>query len=826
MRVQVSGVSSASISWETFSNTTCNGTPSTINSNPSATGTVNADASNFTTAAGVESNQSIRLVAPTIAGKTFANWTRGSDVRTTSTICVVGSNGTLNWIATYTTPSDTTAPTTSATATKATSPASSYTFGDWSNKDVSVTLNATDTGGSNVKEIRYTTNGVDPTASSGTVYSGPFQISSEGTTTVKFRAIDNAGNLEAVQSQTVKIDKTAPTNIQWVGGIGNGDSFPFGSVPNAPTCTADGAVSGLASPCTVTGYSNAVGSHTLTATATDNATNSATQTRTYTVDKANQTITFGALADKTYGDAPFTLSANGGASGNPVTFALGTNSKGCSLSGTNNKTVTITGATGVGEKCIIVASQAGNTNYLDAASVTRDFTIAKAQAMLTLSGLTGLTYNGQPQGATVNNNPENLSGVNVTYNGNTQAPTNAGSYTVVASLDNPNYQATSVTDTLVIGKKSLTVTAGDKQSTYGDANLPANSVTYTNGFVNSEGPSVLGGTLSYNYYQNGNEVASPQNAGTYAIRPSGLTSGNYQISFVDGTLTINKATLDVNADNNSKTYGAANPTNLTWTYSGFVNGDTSPPAGLTGSADCSIAASAGPNAGTYTDAITCAPGSNLGSTNYNFQTGSKGTFTINKATPTITWSNPAAIDYGTALSSTQLNAQAKGVDDGNLDGNYNYTPNAGTVLQSGTKELKVEFTPTSQNYTTATKTVQIVVNPYPFNGFFQPIDNGGVYNKAKIGSTIPVKFSLGGDKGLNIFAAGYPQVSKPIACGSNPAVDAVEEYATATNSGLKYDSAANQYIYNWKTDSTIKAGECRQLIVKLADGSVAKTAQR
>jgi hypothetical protein len=114
VRVQLSGVSSASISWETFSNSTCAGTPSIINSNPSATGTVNADATNLTTAAGVEPNQSIKLVAPTIAGKTFANWTRGSDVRTTSTICVVGTNGTQNWIATYTTPSDTTAPTVSS----------------------------------------------------------------------------------------------------------------------------------------------------------------------------------------------------------------------------------------------------------------------------------------------------------------------------------------------------------------------------------------------------------------------------------------------------------------------------------------------------------------------------------------------------------------------------------------------------------------------------------------------------------------------------------------------------------------------------------------
>ena len=114
VRVQVSGVSSASISWSTFSNNTCNGTPSIVGSNSSASGTVNADDTNFTTVAGVDPGQSIRLVAPTITGKTFANWTRGSDVRTTSTICVVGSNGTQNWIATYTTPSDTTAPTVSS----------------------------------------------------------------------------------------------------------------------------------------------------------------------------------------------------------------------------------------------------------------------------------------------------------------------------------------------------------------------------------------------------------------------------------------------------------------------------------------------------------------------------------------------------------------------------------------------------------------------------------------------------------------------------------------------------------------------------------------
>jgi hypothetical protein len=71
------------------------------------------------------------------------------------------------------------------------------------------------------------------------------------------------------------------------------------------------------------------------------------------VNKAGQTITFGALADKTYGDPDFTVSATGGASGNPVTFAATGN---CSMAGA--ATVHISGA----GSCTVTASQAGNSN--------------------------------------------------------------------------------------------------------------------------------------------------------------------------------------------------------------------------------------------------------------------------------------------------------------------------------------------------------------------------------------------------------------------------------------------------------------------------------
>jgi hypothetical protein len=74
-----------------------------------------------------------------------------------------------------------------------------------------------------------------------------------------------------------------PHTITWSGGPAAGASYPWGSVPAAPTCDATDDISDLAS-CVVSGYSTDVGNHTMTATATDNAGRTATATRAYTVD--------------------------------------------------------------------------------------------------------------------------------------------------------------------------------------------------------------------------------------------------------------------------------------------------------------------------------------------------------------------------------------------------------------------------------------------------------------------------------------------------------------------------------------------------------------
>ena len=81
------------------------------------------------------------------------------------------------------------------------------------------------------------------------------------------------------------------------------------------------------------------------------------------------------------------------------------------------------------------------------------------------------------------------------------------------------------------------------------------------------------------------------------------------------------------------------------------------------------------------------------------------TLVVNKATPTITWANPAAITFGTALSATQLNATAS------VAGTFVYSPAAGTVPGAGSQTLSVTFTPTdTTDYSTATATVILVVN--------------------------------------------------------------------------------------------------------------------
>ena len=108
-------------------------------------------------------------------------------------------------------------------------------------------------------------------------------------------------------------------------------------------------------------------------------------------------------------------------------------------------------------------------------------------------------------------------------------------------------------------------------------------------------------------------------------------------------------------------------------------------------------------------------------------------------------------------------------------------------------------------------------NNYNFNGFFPPVDNLPTLNIATAGSSIPVKFSLGGNQGLAISATGFP-ASSPIACDMSEPGVVIEETVNAGNSSLSYNATTDQYSYVWKTDKAWK-GTCRMLVVKFNDGS-------
>ncbi|MBX2963586.1 MAG: gliding motility-associated C-terminal domain-containing protein [Cyclobacteriaceae bacterium] len=291
-------------------------------------------------------------------------------------------------------------------------------------------------------------------------------------------------------------------------------------------------------------------------------------------------------------------------------------------------------------------------------------------------------------------NGENASVVN-------PAPVASTSATVLSSVGNypinlsggsaNNYELNYISGTLSITKRVLTATAVNTGRTYGAPN-PSFSITYT-GFVNSEDATVIdvlpvASTTA--------TVTSP--TGTYPITISGGTDNNYSFNFVSGTLTITKATLIATAVNVSREFGVANPP-FTISYSGFLNGET--PAVLDTPPVTSTTATAASPVGTYS--ITVAGGND---NNYTF-TYVSGTLTIVKATPVLTWNNPAPITYGTALSTTQLNATA------NVAGTFTYTPAAGTILNAGANQvLSVNFNPTnSTNYNSVTGiTVLITVN--------------------------------------------------------------------------------------------------------------------
>ncbi len=387
------------------------------------------------------------------------------------------------------------------------------------------------------------------------VNAGFYSILAEYEGTGNFLASSNFGRLNVltVNQATPIIAWDAPARITY--GTALSDTQLNATANVAGTLTYDPAA----------GTVLAAGTHELSVSFTPNDTTNyttATKTVSLTVNKASQTITFGALANKTYGDDDFTVSATA-SSGLPVSFAASGN---CTIS---DATVTIT-ITGAGT-CTVTASQGGNSNYNAAASVDQTFEIGKATATLALSDLNP-TYDGSPQGATVTTTPVGLGDITVTYDESVTVPTNAGSYAVVASLDNANYQAENATGTLVIAAKSLTGSFTAESKGYDGTTAATVASPLLNGVVTGDVVSLSIASASFNT----KDVGTAKVVTGAGFSLTGADAGNYVLdSVATTTADITARPITVTADAKSKTYGDADPA-LTYkvTSGALVTGDS------------------------------------------------------------------------------------------------------------------------------------------------------------------------------------------------------------------------------------------------------------
>jgi hypothetical protein len=173
-------------------------------------------------------------------------------------------------------------------------------------------------------------------------------------------------------------------------------------------------------------------------------------------------------------------------------------------------------------------------NGVASGSASLVITIGDATASVTLGGLSQI-YDGSPQSASITTSPAGLA-IQVTYDGAITAPIGAGSYSVVATVNDPNYSGTA-SGTLVIAQASASVSLDDLAQTYTGSALIA-TATAT--------PSGLSVGLTYN-----GSATPPTTTGSYTVIAK-INDPDYTGS-ISGTLVIAKASTALSFSTNPAT---------------------------------------------------------------------------------------------------------------------------------------------------------------------------------------------------------------------------------------------------------------------------------
>lgn len=265
---------------------------------------------------------------------------------------------------------------------------------------------------------------------------------------------------------------------------------------------------------------------------------------TLTLAKVPAVVALGHLA-QTYDGTPHPINVSTVPTGLPVT-------------------VTYDGSTTVPTQAGTYAVAAGVIDPSYEGSTVGTLTIAKATATVSVAAQT-VVYNGIQRPATATASPAGLY-LTFTYNGSALPPTNAGSYAVSVSVEDPNYTGTG-SGTLTITPASATLVLGSLSATYDGTPKSVTAVT---------SPSGLAVALIYN-----GSPAAPSKAGSYSVTAS-IIDSNYAGS-ASGTLTIAKATATVTLQGLNAIYdGSPLPVTVSTAPVGLVahvtyNGSDTPP---------------------------------------------------------------------------------------------------------------------------------------------------------------------------------------------------------------------------------------------------------
>jgi Ca2+-binding RTX toxin-like protein len=375
--------------------------------------------------------------------------------------------------------------------------------------------------------------------------------------------------------QTVGLEATVSRVVPQLFGIADGAvtfaATGVGSTGNAGSTVVSPGVTRTAGVLTIPGRTHA-GVYPLSATYAGNiplylAASSDTD-EWLTILKADQTISgFGAIPQKTYGDADFTIAG--------VSATSDPDAGGVTFTSLNPSVATVTGnrvkIVGAGT-AVIVASQAGNVDWNPAPDVRQTLVVRRATPTVTAAG-GSFTYdqNAHPATATATG----VGGAPVagtftfTYNGSPTPPVNAGTYTVIArfrSSDSNYTDADSPAGTLVINRATPTVTVTGGTFNYDQNPHPATATA----------TGVGGGPVSGQYAirYNGSSTV-PSAVGTYTVEATFTsTDTNYTNGFGTGTLTINPVPPTIATDRELVTVNEGTAASNSGTFDDLEGRDT------------------------------------------------------------------------------------------------------------------------------------------------------------------------------------------------------------------------------------------------------------